>query len=400
MPAADASLFAKETPVSDTAWSEIERAIAAEPSKLSPQMQQYLHEQVLAILASHQETTPSAQRLPLQQSPPSNPPPANVVQHVLPGPHPDGAPVIDEDTYRRASLPRVSVEASEKRTLHPTPEVTPVAYIEADSKNTDSAGPINTTSKTTAGASAALDKESTVDVSKLGSWRTSLNDALNSLEAEMKNLPEKDREASTFAVYVRLLHTIANHHEEAIAEIEQLPAEEQEYWKHQLYAILLAIDADQKHTSSRRAALVLRELRAAVDRLANVSTLDVRHLALCKSVDSYGCFTEFPTLAFRPGDEVVLYVEVDNFTAEKVQDKYETELLWTYDILDSKGNRMANVVLPLDKNRCENRRRDYFIAPKVFLPKDLRPDKYTLRVSVEDVKGGKSNEGSIEFRIK
>ena len=164
-----------------------------------------------------------------------------------------------------------------------------------------------------------------------------------------------------------------------------------------MYGLLLAIDAEGKHTSSRRALLVLRELRAAVDRLANISTIDVRHLAYVSRSRVTVAIPSFHRILFRPGDEVVLYVEIDNFTAEKVQDKFETELPWTYDILDGE-NRVANVVLPIDKNRCENRRRDYFIAPKVFLPKDIRPGNYTLRLTVEDIKGGKSNEGSLEFR--
>jgi hypothetical protein len=238
------------------------------------------------------------------------------------------------------------------------------------------------------------------DNSEQGDWRASLDEALELLEQELNDLPETNRDVPRLATYVRLFHAIANNRAQAVSAIEQLPEEEQEYWKHQMHALLLAMDADGKHGSSRRAALVLRELREAVDRLANVSTLDVRNLTLCKSVDSYGCFTEFPSNTFRPGDEVLLYVEIDNFTVKKVQDKFETELQGTYDILDSGGVRVANVVLPVDKNRCDNHRRDYFIAYRLFLPKDLRPGSYKLRLSIEDVKGGKSNEGSLEFKIR
>ena len=54
------------------------------------------------------------------------------------------------------------------------------------------------------------------------------------LDEELKGLPEKSDEAPTLATYIRLLHVIADHREDAVRAIEQLPDEEQEYWKHQI----------------------------------------------------------------------------------------------------------------------------------------------------------------------
>jgi hypothetical protein len=233
-----------------------------------------------------------------------------------------------------------------------------------------------------------------------GQWRTALNQALDSLEKELVRFSHDDKEAGTLSTYVRLLHAIANHREQAVTVIDELPEDEREYWKHQMHALLIALDAEHQHAPTSRAALVLRELRSAVDHLSEVSALDVRNLALCKSVESYGRITEFPSHSFRPGTEVLLYVEIENFAVESVGDRFETELSGVYEIRDSAGERVANVVLPLDKQLCDNRRRDYFIAYRIFLPQDIRAGTFTLYLTIEDLKGRKSSQGSIEFQIR
>ena len=99
----------------------------------------------------------------------------------------------------------------------------------------------------------------------------------------------------------------------------------------------------------------------------------------------------------RPG---LLYVEVENFAAKATSDQYETELQGEYTILDATGQRIVSRGLPLDKQTCNNRRRDYFIAYRLYLPSEIRAGKYTLVLTMEDVKGRKSNQASIEFGIR
>jgi hypothetical protein len=241
--------------------------------------------------------------------------------------------------------------------------------------------------------------ESNESVAK-GSWRDQLAVTLEQLEKELADVPRDSRSAGTLAAMSRLLHVIANHSDSAVAGIDHVSDDEREFWKHQAMALLLALDVDQKNVAGRRAALALRELRSAVDHLANISSLDVRNLALVKEVVSYGQLVEFPSQSFRPEAEVLLYVEIDNFTAQPAGDQFETELQGSYDIEDAAGTRITSVQLPLDKKLCNNRRRDYFIAYLIHLPRDLAPGQYTLHLTMEDVKGHKSSRGSVDFRIR
>jgi hypothetical protein len=198
----------------------------------------------------------------------------------------------------------------------------------------------------------------------------------------------------------RLLYVVTNRRDEAVSPIDQLDEDEQEYWKHQLHGLLVSTDADGKHPTTRRAALALRHLRTATDHLANVSTLDVGNLTFCKEVLSYGDYRVFDSYSFRAKAEVVMYVEIDNFAAHPRGDSFETELHSSYEIVDDAGRRVANVVLPVDKQVSNNRRRDYFIAYLITMPSQIAPGSYRLQLTVEDVIGKKSNHAAIDFRIQ
>ena len=80
-------------------------------------------------------------------------------------------------------------------------------------------------------------------------------------------------------------------------------------------------------------------------------------------------------------------------------DGFETELQGGYQVFDPAGRRMADHELPLDKQICRNRRRDYFIAYRVYMPKNIPPGPYRLQLTIEDIRGQKFGQASIDFEI-
>ena len=161
------------------------------------------------------------------------------------------------------------------------------------------------------------------------------------------------------------------------------------------------LDEDGVPVADRRAAEALTDLRTAVSELANLSTLKVNHLAICSAVDSYGSYTEFnEDNTFQPDQELLLYVEVDNFTTLETPEGYVTALDGSYRIVDTQGVRVAEHSFKREEDFCRNRRRDYFIPYRMWMPKTIAPGKYTLQLTIEDVKGKKFGQSSIEFRIE
>ncbi|HEX5102618.1 MAG TPA: hypothetical protein VFV87_02325, partial [Pirellulaceae bacterium] len=133
---------------------------------------------------------------------------------------------------------------------------------------------------------------------------------------------------------------------------------------------------------------------------------ELRNVVFCERVEQFGWYSEFPRNEFRPKQQVILYVEVENFAAERKGQGYETELQGSYQIFDAGGRIVAERQLPLDRETCRNFRRDYFLAYPIYLPDAIEPGRYRLELTIEDLKasgdyqGRKFGEGMIEFTIR
>jgi len=214
-----------------------------------------------------------------------------------------------------------------------------------------------------------------------------------------------DAQREQMTVCLRLMYVMLQRRNDAVREIPGMAAPQQEYWKHQLQTLAILLDESGVPVQSRRAAIAVRDLRAAVNQLSSGSTLDLKNLAFCNKVDGFGTTSEFPKYEFKGDQEVLLYVEIDNFTVEtksqiRRSEAYETEFRANYQILDGSGHRVAEQDLPPDKQTCRSPRRDYFIAYRLYIPKRIDPGAYTLQLTMEDVKGNKFGQASIEFKVR
>jgi hypothetical protein len=233
-----------------------------------------------------------------------------------------------------------------------------------------------------------------------GQWRKAAANMLSAINMELLMSGLGSAERIRLNVMQRQLHAFLNDTEKALAPIKEIDEDESEYWRYLTHSLMISLDANEENTSSRRSALSLRELRIAANHLANISRLDVRNLAFCTKVSSYGRFDEFKSYGFTPGQEVLLYVEVENFATETTSKKHETELQGEYTIFDTDRNRVASAGLPLDKQFSMNRRHDYFIAYRIFMPKKIESGHYLIQLTIEDIKGNKSNHSTLEFWIR
>ncbi|WP_254513700.1 hypothetical protein [Anatilimnocola floriformis] len=206
---------------------------------------------------------------------------------------------------------------------------------------------------------------------------------------------------------LRLLQLVGDETDSAVDQIEQMPPAEREAFKQLMFALTTWMSPDDAKRTSLRNAKILRSLHEANERLSAVSKLDLKNLMFCEKVESFGWYTEFPRAEFTPKQQVILYVEVQNFAAEeKNRNAFETELQGSYQIFDASGSIVDERQLPLDREVCRNFRRDYFLAYRIYLPNELAAGRYRLELAVEDLKakkdfkGRKQGEAMIEFTIK
>ncbi|MCC9645314.1 hypothetical protein LOC71_23795 [Rhodopirellula sp. JC740] len=203
----------------------------------------------------------------------------------------------------------------------------------------------------------------------------------------------------------RHLMVLSGDPDRAVDKLEGLTTQEQEYLRHQLLGLWTIIDPNGHPVPSRRFSSALPQIRQATEFLAAATdSLEVRSLEFCTEIEAYGQIKPFPKRQFTPGQQVILYCEIENFVSKKAQSDgtsgFETMLQGSYDLLDESGQRVASQSLPVDKQISKNKLRDYFIAYQMYLPDSLGPGSYRLRLTMEDVHGKKYGQNELPFEIK
>ena len=229
------------------------------------------------------------------------------------------------------------------------------------------------------------------------------NELYTALLTRLSHAPDDETEAerSRRLIMTRHLMVLAGDPDRAVAEIEDMGEEEQEYLRHQLLGLWTMIDPEGHPVPARRFTTALPQLREATKYLAAATdSLDVRSLAFCTEIEAYGQIKTFPGNRFDAGQQVILYCEIENFTVSNVDNGYETNLQGSYDIFNGENEKVLSQLLPADKQVSSNYLRDYFIAYQMHLPKQLERGPYRLQLTMEDVAGKKYGQASIPFEIK
>ncbi len=231
-------------------------------------------------------------------------------------------------------------------------------------------------------------------------WRVLASETLAALRSESDGTValSPDQKLSIEAKK-RLLSLILDDLDAAMTPIGSLQPQEQEFFQHEFQALHAATDPKGNPVLNRRWTLALQSHRKAQMNLAAVSNLEIQNATFCTEVDSFGIISKFPQYHFRKDQELLLYCELDNFVSTPVKDGFETQLQGSYEIVDSNGRRVADQLLPMDEHVCRNQRRDYFIAYRMYMPQDVKPGRYTLKLTIEDMKGRKFGQTNVEFQI-
>ncbi|MEE9602903.1 MAG: hypothetical protein V3V75_06335 [Thermoguttaceae bacterium] len=230
-------------------------------------------------------------------------------------------------------------------------------------------------------------------------WQTQLRNTISALESQVADTPQTPEEVAQHA-RLRMLYMLAGRRDEAARPIQALPPAMQDFWSKQAFGMATLLDTQRTGDATSRTAETKWILDEALTRLAESAPLVVRNLAFCTAVQSYGCTSEFKKYEFDPGQKVLLYAEIENFTSVATPKGYHTSLRSSYQIFDSRAQRVADHDFTTTEEYCDNARRDFFICYQLSLPTRIYPGKHTLKLTVEDLKGQKIGQTSIEFTVK
>lgn len=251
-----------------------------------------------------------------------------------------------------------------------------------------------------------------------GDWPAQLADAIESLRLEVQKLESKHLELErspggpseaartvrdTLAskqAELRILYLLAGRREEALRPISAESAAMQEFWTAQCHGLDTLLDVKRTPDTMVRARQAKRMLADAVARLGETAPLVVRNLTFCTKIESYGRVKEFSRTEFAPGQELLLYAEIENFTSQSTPKGYHTALRSSYQIFDARNQRVADHQFTTTEEHCRRPRRDYFIGYHLRLPRRIYSGRHTLQLTVEDLKSQKVTQSTIELTIK
>jgi hypothetical protein len=228
--------------------------------------------------------------------------------------------------------------------------------------------------------------------------KTELATAIAALEREAKSVPGNTVELQD-QLRLRMLMLMSGRESDSLAPIPGASPTEQDYWSKQLFALSTYLDAERVPDTKQRAAGALIHLDAARAKLAELATLQVRNLAFVDSVDGYGLYKPHADTKFKPGDQVTLYTEVDNYSSESTKEGYRTTLATSYEVVDLQGRRVDGAQFPEVEDICRNQRRDFHMQYGVTLPTRIYAGEYELRLIITDQLSHKIGQATVRFEI-
>lgn len=232
-----------------------------------------------------------------------------------------------------------------------------------------------------------------------GSWEKLMDDTIQKLERVATDTRSSEEERTIAQLRLRMLYLISNRKSDAMEKVDGLTPEEQEVWSNTLFGLADYMKVEEIPVE-RRHTLALGSFRRAMSHLEAASPLELRNLEFIQSVDSFGQFKPFPSHDFQPKQEVLLYVEVENFSSRDNGGKFETTLQSNYEIYDQAGRRIDARQFPEVKDSCRVRRRDFYVPYRLYMPENIPSGTYRLELTVRDSSADKFGQSSIEFRIK
>ncbi len=306
---------------------------------------------------------------------PAEPPPEPV------GPTP--TPLLDAALVRAKGLEEIALDEMSKP-LTPPPAATPPPTPSPDPKPEPTPTPTPIAVVQPAPTEAPREKAKEPDPPRPEElWRDGVRKLGNLARAKLE---QSGGLASPWGLRARVVAWLAE------------PDIDPDLGQHEVDGVRAVLKAlDEPSTESPRRG---DEVRSAVLVLEDKAPLEIVNLRLCSKVERFGDFEPFEPPVRKAGQPVILYCEVDGLRFEQTSAGFRTRLAAQIEILPEGGGApILTRSLGTAEETCRRRRRDYYVAYKLVLPKPLPPGDYRIRVTEKDLTADRSATREVAFAI-
>lgn len=288
----------------------------------------------------------------------------------------------------------------------PYPEEVPAGNV----VTADGAGPASNGVQTTAASQTNLPPELNSPVSTAVAtpmpWQGDLDRLIGIVEQDVARVAVPTTAEGRHAqlrqqLYLRMLYLMANRPERALTAIPGLDPVDQEFCQQVLWGLANYLDVEHMPRSADRAGQAISQLNTAVRRLREVADLEIRSVGFCQRILDFGIYERFPRDEFSPGQEVLVYAEIDNYRSDPTLDgRYRTVLRSTLEILSPTGEVRWKRDFPATEDLCRAPRRDYFHNYQFAIPDKLPLGPHRLKLTIFDELSGKMSSYTANFVVK
>ncbi len=234
-------------------------------------------------------------------------------------------------------------------------------------------------------------------------WEDEIQKLISLLEAETSVSGSTDgRDDLRKQVALRMLYLIENQPQKAQQVIPGVPDYEQEFWTDLFLGLAEHLDRSGATDAGERATQTIGHLRSAAFRLQQNAKLRLRNMVFCQRINGFGEYETFLTDHFSPGQTVLIYSEIRNFSSQATDDgTYRTRIRSTIEIY-SNGNEQQLVdrsSFEATEDLCRTLRTDYFHSYRITLPAHLTRGPHLLKLVIQDELSGKISTESIPFLV-
>jgi len=125
----------------------------------------------------------------------------------------------------------------------------------------------------------------------------------------------------------------------------------------------------------------------------------VRHACFASRVRAWGDVDRFPESRFTPGQEVIVYLELDHLSAGASPAGHTTCIDATLTLLDADGHAIREWSFEPIAETCPTPRHDYFARYVIRMPESVPPGGCRLAVAVVDTLAGRTASTTLPLEV-
>lgn len=128
-------------------------------------------------------------------------------------------------------------------------------------------------------------------------------------------------------------------------------------------------------------------------------TLTIRNASFASRVQAWGVLDRFAADRFRPGQEVIVYFELENLSAGESEAGHTTCIDSRIRLVTAEGDTVHEWTFEPIAETCRARRHDYFARYVIRIPAEAKPGRHRIELGVTDTLSGQLAVEAVDFDV-